>query len=238
MTYVATAISTRPPAKKARATIRSLGSRSSSLPTVRMPRSTPTPPAPIRFENDPTLLEPVAEHEQREHETLSHLVQRDRRDRAESPRRSRQQRDAVGELAGDAPELVAHRRLGHVVGEERARILGARATRRSIRPRRSRSPAGFRRGRRSTLRRTHRSAGRRCRRRSPSSWPSAGLRSGPSAGPPPAPSRGRSGSPRAPRGPRRRTAPAPSWARTAPATRPRLAATGRPRGSSCATSGR
>ena len=52
--YSDTAINTRPPARKAPATMRSFENRSSSVPTVRMPRSTPTPPAPMRFENEPT----------------------------------------------------------------------------------------------------------------------------------------------------------------------------------------
>ena len=43
-----------PPTTNAAATIFGFENRSSSLPTVRMPSRTPTPPAPIRFENEAT----------------------------------------------------------------------------------------------------------------------------------------------------------------------------------------
>ena len=49
-----TASMTSPPTKNAPATIRSFVKRSSRAPTVRIPRSTPIPPAPIRLENEPT----------------------------------------------------------------------------------------------------------------------------------------------------------------------------------------
>jgi hypothetical protein len=72
------------------------------------------------------FLEPVAEHEERQHEDdpLSHLIERDRDDRPERSRRPEEAARPVGELVDDPPQLVPNRRLRKTVRDERRRDPG------------------------------------------------------------------------------------------------------------------